>query len=132
MSVSRITEARDIVFAVLSESGPVAALTAGRIYPSKTPNGTVKPFVRVGVGESQPERFSGIATSAVALAVHLFDTERPLSPDPETATSDGVQVIADALDADPRIFVKRTMAVQAADEADDWHGMVFVEVTPFP
>lgn len=125
MTISPTIEARSTILPSLKADPAVTALIpATRLYPTKTPNGPVKPFGRYGTESVDPVRASCWRGGDVAAAYHVWVGGTSTIPDAKAYCERCVAAIADVLDALPDCNVDRSQIFEDVAESDIWHGVV--------
>jgi hypothetical protein len=114
-----------IIEALQADPTAVSFIPADRIYPHKLPGTLVKPFARLGVVEGERERLSGWRGENLDGAVHIFVAATDAIPDPESWAHDAAGAFANAIEALPFAFHDRTVVLADANEADEYHAVVY-------
>ena len=121
---------RDTLIAALqADATATSYIPAARQYPHKLPAAPVKPFSRLGHVEGAPERLSGWSGENLDGAVHLFVAASDAIPDPESWAHDAAAAFAAVIEALPFAFHDRTVVLQDTREADEYHAVVYYQLT---
>lgn len=128
-----------ITAALKVDAALIAMVPSARIYPQKTPDTPIFPFIRFGVMTDTPVRLDGDTGGQVIGTVHCFCKASATVPDPEAQASNIKRRIAQVIDAIDNIDIGggEQMAVYATGgqvlmdtaEADCFHGLADFEAT---
>src|SRR5262245_23221317 len=133
--ISRLVPANEAQSAILTALKADATLIAlvPRIYPQKTPNPAVRPFITLGVPIVTPRYVDGGDAADIDLAVHCFVTKTDTIPDPHRFSIDAAAHVARVVDgidgtdlgggAELRIYLGQVQCLRE-DEGDAWHSFV--------
>lgn len=132
---------RAVLTALKADSGVLALIPAGSIYPSTVPDSRTFPFTRYGVPSATPFRASGLDSSSLRPTIHAFTKPLYVGGVPtgailasaESQAEDMAAAIKVALD--DRVLaleggMKATLTwlgstcLQDPTEKDGWHAVV--------
>lgn len=131
-----------ILAALKSNSDLTALVPQERIYPPKTPATPQWPFIRYGAASDLPWKSSGEDGQRLLTAVHCFARATDAEPDGEDLAGRIKAAVAVQLDGPEGkglvlaledgfsavVQVQGGRVIRDGDEADDWHGIVDLEV----
>lgn len=134
---------RVILSRLKADPGVALLIPAARIYPVTTPANPIYPFIRYGTSIVAPFRASGLASSAITVAIHAFTKDLTNASGAVTMTAeDAAAKMADAIggaldDATlpledgihkARVTWTGTNLLQDPSEASAWHAVVNLRV----
>lgn len=128
-----------IIAALKADAGLAAIVPAARIYPSKTPETVVFPFIRVPMLTGTVAELDGGSGSDQSGVIHCFTklSATVLDPEAQAATINAHIVrIVSGIDAIPLgdgeslgVHALQTQVLEDGAEADAFHGIVQVRAT---
>jgi hypothetical protein len=138
----RIPARAAILSALKADQTLTALVPAARIYPARPPASPGWPFIRYGIASDLPWKSSGEDGQVISTAVHCFARATDADPDGERACDEIKGAIAAILDGPQGKGLALNLGegitasviveggrILADEEADDWHGIVNIEVT---
>jgi uncharacterized protein DUF3168 len=131
-----------ILTALKSNDALTALVPADRIYPPKTPTTPSWPFIRYGAASDLPWKSAGEDGQRILTAVHCFARATDDEPDGEDLAGRIKAAVAEQMDGPAGkgfsieldggfravAQVQGGRVIRDGDEADDWHGLVDLEV----
>lgn len=127
-------EAQEAILRALQADAGLIALTP-RVYPQKTPNKPVRPFVKLGVPVVTPRKVDGGDAADIEIAVHCFVAVTAAISDPRAFSLNVASHILRVLDRIDDVDLGEGMALAVyvgqaqtmqEEDADHWHSFVTV------
>jgi hypothetical protein len=128
--MSLITLARRTIIPALKANSAVTSIVpAERIYPAKTPNAPVYPFIRYGTATLSPHTYSCPNNGTVSGMMHCFVQQSDATPDPEITCSELSDAVAECISGLGEGYATSVQILQDATESDVFHGIIYFDLT---